>query len=114
MYEYESHFKTIIEKYGLHFIFLVTPETSEERIRQLDRLSTGFLYAVSSSSITGSDKDFAPVETYLQRLQAMELVTRFLLALVLKTGKHLASHAAMLPVPSLVPRILRHLTDPVT
>jgi tryptophan synthase alpha chain len=84
MYEYESHYKTIIEKYGLHFIFLVTPETSEERIRQLDGLSTGFLYAVSSSSITGSDKDFAPVETYLQRLQAMKLVNPVLVGFGIK------------------------------
>jgi tryptophan synthase alpha chain len=57
----------------LNFIFLVTPETSEERVRQFDRLSSGFLYAVSSSSITGSDKDFSPVEDYLSKLQAMQL-----------------------------------------
>ena len=53
----------------LDFIFLVTPETSEERIKKLDELSSGFLYAVSSSSITGSDKDFSPVESYLKRLK---------------------------------------------
>jgi tryptophan synthase alpha chain len=57
----------------LAFIFLVTPETSEDRIRQLDKLSTGFLYAVSSSSTTGTDKDFNQVETYLKRLQSMKL-----------------------------------------
>ncbi len=73
MYEYETHYKAIVEKHGLDFIFLVTPETSEERIRKLDSLSTGFLYAVSSSSLTGSDKDFSPVESYLQRLQQMGL-----------------------------------------
>lgn len=73
MYEYEREYKTIVEKYGLNFIFLVTPETSEERIRKLDELSSGFLYAVSSSSITGSDKDFSPVETYLKRLKEMKL-----------------------------------------
>jgi tryptophan synthase alpha chain len=73
MYEYETTYKPIIKQHHLDFIFLVTPETSEERIRQLDRLSSGFLYAVSSSSITGSDKDFSPVESYLKRLQAMKL-----------------------------------------
>ncbi|HYK57321.1 MAG TPA: tryptophan synthase subunit alpha, partial [Flavisolibacter sp.] len=73
MYEYENEYSAIIKKYGLDFIFLVTPETSEERIKKLDALSSGFLYAVSSSSITGSDKDFSPVETYLQKLQAMNL-----------------------------------------
>jgi tryptophan synthase alpha chain len=73
MFEYETEYAAIIKKYGLDFIFLVTPETSEERIKKLDNLSSGFLYAVSSSSITGSDKDFSPVETYLQRLKDIGL-----------------------------------------
>jgi tryptophan synthase alpha chain len=73
MYEYETEYKAIVEKHGLNFIFLITPETSEIRIRKLDSLSTGFLYAVSSSSLTGSDKNFSEVETYLQRLQEMKL-----------------------------------------
>lgn len=73
MYEYEKEYQPILKKYGLDFIFLVTPETSEERIRQLDKLSSGFLYAVSSSSTTGTDKDFKLVENYLERLQSMKL-----------------------------------------
>lgn len=72
-YEYQTVYGDIIKRYGLDFIFLITPETSEERIRRLDALSTGFLYAVSSSSITGSDKDFSQVENYLQRVQKMNL-----------------------------------------
>lgn len=72
-FEYESEYGAIITKYGLDFIFLVTPETSAERIRKLDALSTGFLYAVSSSATTGKDKDFAAVALYLQRLQSMQL-----------------------------------------
>ncbi len=70
IYEFENEYKQILEKYGLDFIFLVTPETSEERIKKLDALSSGFLYAVSSSSLTGSDKEFASVEIYLQGLRA--------------------------------------------
>lgn len=73
MYEFETTYQQIINKYNLNFIFLVTPETSEERILKLDNLSNGFLYAVSSSSITGSDKDFSPVEAYLQRLKTLPL-----------------------------------------
>lgn len=72
-FEYESEYGAIIKKYGLDFIFLVTPETSEERIRKLDALSTGFLYAVSSSATTGKDKDFRAVTIYLRRLQSMQL-----------------------------------------
>jgi tryptophan synthase alpha chain len=73
MYEYEREYMDIVKKHGMDFIFLVTPETPDERIIKLDRLSTGFLYAVSSSSITGSNKDFTSIETYLQRLQKLGL-----------------------------------------
>ncbi|MDE3252051.1 MAG: tryptophan synthase subunit alpha [Bacteroidota bacterium] len=72
-FEYESEYGAVIKKYGLDFIFLVTPETSEERIRKLDALSSGFLYAVSSSATTGKDKDFDTVSVYLKRLQSMQL-----------------------------------------
>jgi tryptophan synthase alpha chain len=72
-YEFETMYGSIIQRYGLDFIFLITPETSEERIRKLDSLSTGFLYAVSSSSTTGNEKDFNAVEKYLQRLKKMQL-----------------------------------------
>lgn len=84
MWEYETQYRSIIEKHGLHFIFLVTPETSEERIRKLDALSSGFLYAVSSSSITGSDKDFTDVEPYLKRLKEMQLTNPVLVGFGIK------------------------------
>jgi tryptophan synthase alpha chain len=84
MYEYEKEYKAIIESHALDFIFLVTPETSEERIRKLDALSSGFLYAVSSSSLTGSDKDFSPVEGYLQQLQKMNLKNPILVGFGIK------------------------------
>lgn len=72
-YEFETYYGDIIKKYGLDFIFLVTPETSAERIKKLDQLSTGFLYAVSSSSTTGKDKNMNDVKLYLQRLKTMKL-----------------------------------------
>jgi len=84
IYEFENEYKKIVEKYSLDFIFLVTPETSEERIRKLDSLSSGFLYAVSSSSLTGSDKDFSQAEIYLQRLQRMKLKNRVLVGFGIK------------------------------
>jgi tryptophan synthase alpha chain len=91
MHEYEMEYKKIIEKYGLDFIFLITPETSEERIKKLDALSSGFLYAVSSSSITGSDKDFSPVESYLQRLQSMKLKNPILVGFGIRDKKSFQS-----------------------
>jgi tryptophan synthase alpha chain len=83
-FEFETEYGEIIRKYGLDFIFLVTPETSEERVRKLDALSTGFLYAVSSSATTGKDKDFRAVEQYLQRLQNMQLKNSVLVGFGIK------------------------------
>ena len=72
-YEFETEYGAIIKANGLDFIFLVTPETSEERIEKLDSLSTGFLYAVSSSSTTGSNQNMTDVNAYLLKLKNMQL-----------------------------------------
>ena len=72
-HEFETEYGAIIKKRGLDFIFLITPETSEQRIRKLDELSSGFLYAVSSSSTTGSNKNMTDVRTYLQNLKRLNL-----------------------------------------
>ncbi len=72
-FEFETEYGSIIKKYNLDFIFLVTPETSEERIMKLDSLSSGFLYAVSSSSTTGSEKKSGNTEGYLRKLKALKL-----------------------------------------
>jgi tryptophan synthase alpha chain len=73
MYEFETEYGPYIRKYGLSFIFLVTPETSEERIRKIDALSSGFIYAVSSSSTTGKHADIAARQSYFERLKNMQL-----------------------------------------
>lgn len=73
IYEFETEYGPVLRKHGLDFVFLVTPETSPERIRKVDMLSTGFLYAVSSSSTTGKNKDIRDQEAYFRRLQQMDL-----------------------------------------
>lgn len=73
MYEFETEFGSIIQQHNLDFIFLVTPETSDERIKKLDSLSSGFLYAVSSSSTTGKDKNLGDQQTYFKKLQELNL-----------------------------------------
>ena len=83
-YEFETEYGNIIKKYKLDFIFLVTPETSAERVKKLDTLSTGFIYAVSSSSITGTDKNFSTVETYLEKLQSLNLKNPILVGFGIK------------------------------
>jgi tryptophan synthase alpha chain len=83
-HEFETEYGPIVQRYGLDFIFLVTPETSEERVRKLDSLSTGFLYAVSSSSTTGKDKNMEEVTAYLQRLKSYQLTNPVLVGFGIK------------------------------
>lgn len=71
--EFEKNYQEILEKYNLNFTFLVTPETSDERILYLDSLSSGFLYAVSSSSTTGNQHAVLKNENYLSRLSTLPL-----------------------------------------
>lgn len=73
MHEFESLYKKIFEQHGLHFIFLITPETTDQRIKKADTLSSGFLYAVSSSSTTGAKKEAGSKNEYFKRLSAMKL-----------------------------------------
>ncbi|HVX49315.1 MAG TPA: tryptophan synthase subunit alpha [Chitinophagaceae bacterium] len=96
-HEFATEYGPIIKKHGLDFIFLVTPETSDERVKELDALSTGFLYAVSSSSTTGKDKDFNAVENYLQRLQSLNVSNPVLVGFGIKdraTFQAACRHAA--------------------
>ena len=73
MHEFEIEYKTVLEKYRLYFIFLVTPETGEERIRKIDELCSGFIYAVSSSSTTGQSKPIEDQQPYFKKLHDMQL-----------------------------------------
>jgi tryptophan synthase alpha chain len=84
LFEFEQFYGKIITENNLDFIFLVTPETPEQRVKKLDSLSNGFLYAVSSSATTGKDKDFNVVAQYLQKLQEMQLKNPILVGFGIK------------------------------
>ena len=72
--EYEEHYAGIFKKYNLINIFLITPQTSEERIRKIDTASEGFIYMVSSASVTGSSSGFGgEQESYFKRIEALQL-----------------------------------------
>lgn len=74
MYEYEEHYHAVFEANGVSNIFLVTPQTSEERIRKIDELSTGFIYLLSSSATTGKNLSVSEDTTaYFSRIQNMKL-----------------------------------------
>ncbi|MHA8067128.1 tryptophan synthase subunit alpha [Aquirufa sp. ROCK2-A2] len=72
--EYESEYKAIFEANGLFNIFLITPQTSDARIRQIDEISQGFIYMVSSASTTGAKTGISDVqEEYFKRIASMNL-----------------------------------------
>lgn len=85
--EFEKYYRRIVEKYGLTFTFLVTPETSDERIKYLDDLSSGFLYAVSSSSTTGNEKKSVNNQDYLQKLASLPLKNPLYIGFGIKNRK---------------------------
>ena len=87
LYEFENEYKKYFDQNDLHFIFLITPETSEERIRKIDTLSKGFIYAVSSSSTTGNNKEIDQQENYFLKLQKMNLKNPVLVGFGIK-DKH--------------------------
>ena len=71
---YNEAYKTVFEKYGLINVFLITPQTSVERIRFIDSISDGFIYMVSSASVTGSQSGFGKEQSdYFKRIADMNL-----------------------------------------
>lgn len=113
-YEFEKEYGAVIRKYGLDFIFLVTPETSPERVKILDSLSSGFLYAVSSSSTTGSAKNMTDVSGFLQRLSSYELKNPVLVGFGIKdseTFRAASKHAHGAIIGTAYIRALEGATD---
>lgn len=71
---YHTNYQSIFRKYNLTHVFLITPQTSEERIRYIDCLSDGFIYMVSSASVTGARNSFGNEELdYFKRIHEMNL-----------------------------------------
>ncbi len=74
MVEYEEFYQTTFKENGLSNIFLVTPQTSPERIRKIDALSNGFIYLLSSSATTGQHLQVSEdTQTYFSRIADMKL-----------------------------------------
>jgi tryptophan synthase alpha chain len=74
LHVYETEYKTIFEKYNLKNIFLITPQTSNERIAQIDAISDSFIYMVSSAAVTGSQSGFGDEQMdYFKRISDLNL-----------------------------------------
>lgn len=67
--EYKLHYRALFKACGIHVIFLVSPQTSSERLAEIEELSTAFIYAVSSNAVTGRDADFEARTGYFSYLQ---------------------------------------------
>ncbi|PHS61382.1 MAG: tryptophan synthase subunit alpha [Flavobacterium sp.] len=70
---YEQKYQTLFESYNIPMVFLITSQTSEERIRKIDKFSKAFIYAVSSSSTTGNKTGIEGAKSYLQRIKSYQL-----------------------------------------
>lgn len=74
LHVYETEYKAIFEKYGLKNIFLITPQTTNERIHQIDEISDSFIYMVSSVAVTGSQSGFGSEQLdYFKRISDLKL-----------------------------------------
>lgn len=72
--DYMADYKPIADKYDLKMIMLITPETSEDRVRQIDAHTSGFIYMVSSASTTGAQKSFdEQKQAYFRKINALQL-----------------------------------------
>lgn len=78
--EYQNEYKTVFERHRLANIFLITPQTSEARIREIDNISNSFIYMVSSASTTGAKKGLTQGQIdYFVRVQNMKLKSPLLI-----------------------------------
>jgi tryptophan synthase alpha chain len=72
--DYMETIKPVADRYGIKIIMLITPETSEERIRFIDEHTDGFIYMVSSAAVTGAQKEFDEAkQAYFRRIDALNL-----------------------------------------
>lgn len=79
MIEYENHYKALFAKYGISNVFLITPQTSDERIHKIDEMTDAFIYVVASSSITGAKGEISQGQIdYFNRIKAMNLKSKLI------------------------------------
>lgn len=72
--DYQQRYRIIAERYGIKVIMLITPETSEERVREIDAHTNGFIYMVSSAATTGAQQDFNEQKrAYFKKIEDMNL-----------------------------------------
>ena len=79
MVEYENHYQQLFDKYGLTNVFLITPNTEEDRIKKIDAYTKAFIYVVASSSITGAKGEISKEQiAYFERIKNMRLQSKLI------------------------------------
>lgn len=80
MVEFENHYQYLFDKYGITNVFLITPHTSEERIKKIDNYSKAFIYVVASASITGAKGEISKEQiTYFEKIKSMKLKNKLII-----------------------------------
>lgn len=114
--DYLSDVKPLADRYGIRVIMMITPETSEERIRFIDEHTEGFIYMVSSASITGAQKSFDDEkQAYFRRINAMNLRNPRMIGFGISNRQTLQSawaNAAGAIIGSKFVTLLRETNDP--
>ncbi|MCY7349138.1 MAG: tryptophan synthase subunit alpha [Cytophagaceae bacterium] len=112
---YEEEYKELFEQYGLLNIFLITPQTSNDRIHQIDYLSDGFIYMVSSASVTGAKSGISDdQEVYFKRVKSLGLKNPQLIGFGIsnrETFLRATKHASGAIIGSAFVKILRQTSN---
>ena len=114
--DYEKSYKAIASKYDIRVIMLITPETSEARVREIDAHTDGFIYLVSSAATTGAQKEFdAKKQEYFARIDSMNLRRPRMIGFGISneaTYKAASAHAAGVIIGSKFVTLLNDTKDP--
>ncbi|MFC4632940.1 tryptophan synthase subunit alpha [Dokdonia ponticola] len=109
--EYEAEYKAIFEKYGLINVFLITPQTSDARIQQIDAASNGFIYMVSSASTTGSQSGFGNTQSeYFERIANMNLKNPQIVGFGISNAKTFEAATAFAKGAIIGSAFIKHIT----
>ena len=80
MVEYENHYKSLFDSYGINNVFLITPQTTVERILKIDSYTKSFIYMVASSAITGAKGEISEEQiAYFERIKSMNLRSKLII-----------------------------------
>lgn len=90
LFEYRAFYRETVEKNDLKIVFLITPSTTEERIKEIDELSSGFIYMVSAASTTGKTSSFNDQQlSYFRRIASLGLKNRTMVGFGINDSKSL-------------------------